>query len=561
MTEEAALLAAIVAAPDEDTPRLAYADWLDENRPDRRPSPAEGPSARAEFIRVQCRLAAGAFHSPEYPELLERHADLSEWLRTHTSEPDLELGFLLCSTDFGCDQGGMCSTDFGIEDRGTTRRGFAEILECQNHSDTATETVEAIVEALAKGFRICPARTLKLEDDAMTEEIALLSRHPIIEQLRGLHLDGLADTNEDEAIGVIASSRWVTGLRRLCIDYVALETPSCEVLAGSKYLRNLEELTISYPITAKAIKAFGQSRWFRKLRRLHICLGLGDGLRALADLPAMSRLVSLTLSGAPEPSTATVKRFAACRSFPALSHLYLDQTHFSSEHIALLMRGRWPLRHLRIFKSDVRRMGVEALVRAPFAPSLRVLELRGCELMAGAVQELASSESLAGLRHLNLNENPIGPGGLAAIAASKTLSGLRSLGLAETNTARQPIAARDVCRFLSSLRMPELRHLALSRLPVGARGARVVATSPTLANLTRLHLENCTLGESGTKHLVGSTTLSNLVVLEMFGNKTGRGAGKLLNPQVLPRLGKCSLGTGIPKRTATRLRRRPAIVI
>jgi uncharacterized protein (TIGR02996 family) len=43
------LLAAICAHPDEDTPRLVYADWLDEygDAVDR---------ARAEFIRVGCGL-------------------------------------------------------------------------------------------------------------------------------------------------------------------------------------------------------------------------------------------------------------------------------------------------------------------------------------------------------------------------------------------------------------------------------------------------------------------------------------------------------------------------
>ena len=42
-----ALEAAIVANAEEDTPRLAYADWLDEH----------GDADRAEFIRVQCQLA------------------------------------------------------------------------------------------------------------------------------------------------------------------------------------------------------------------------------------------------------------------------------------------------------------------------------------------------------------------------------------------------------------------------------------------------------------------------------------------------------------------------
>ena len=47
MTDGDALLRAIAAAPDDDAPRLVYADWLDEHD---RPDPAE-------LIRIQCELA------------------------------------------------------------------------------------------------------------------------------------------------------------------------------------------------------------------------------------------------------------------------------------------------------------------------------------------------------------------------------------------------------------------------------------------------------------------------------------------------------------------------
>jgi uncharacterized protein (TIGR02996 family) len=47
MTEREALLRAVCANPDEDTPRLVFADWLEEN----------GEEARAEFIRLQCASA------------------------------------------------------------------------------------------------------------------------------------------------------------------------------------------------------------------------------------------------------------------------------------------------------------------------------------------------------------------------------------------------------------------------------------------------------------------------------------------------------------------------
>jgi uncharacterized protein (TIGR02996 family) len=48
VTDEAAFLAAIIERPDDDVPRLVFADWLDEH----------GQPERAEFVRVQVELAA-----------------------------------------------------------------------------------------------------------------------------------------------------------------------------------------------------------------------------------------------------------------------------------------------------------------------------------------------------------------------------------------------------------------------------------------------------------------------------------------------------------------------
>jgi uncharacterized protein (TIGR02996 family) len=56
---EQAFLADILAHPQDDTPRLVYADWLTE-----RDGP--GDALRAEFIRVQCRLTALALLLPPH---------------------------------------------------------------------------------------------------------------------------------------------------------------------------------------------------------------------------------------------------------------------------------------------------------------------------------------------------------------------------------------------------------------------------------------------------------------------------------------------------------------
>ena len=68
---EAALLAAIAAMPDEDTPRLVYADYLDERG-------GEAAAARAEFIRLQVMLSQVEPDADEAADARLRAGELCE---------------------------------------------------------------------------------------------------------------------------------------------------------------------------------------------------------------------------------------------------------------------------------------------------------------------------------------------------------------------------------------------------------------------------------------------------------------------------------------------------
>src|SRR5947209_8162096 len=70
MNQEQASLQAIREKPDDDAPRLIYADWLDEH----------GQADRAEFIRVQCRLSTMDAFDDRRPDLAWRESEL---LRQH----------------------------------------------------------------------------------------------------------------------------------------------------------------------------------------------------------------------------------------------------------------------------------------------------------------------------------------------------------------------------------------------------------------------------------------------------------------------------------------------
>src|SRR5688500_11695240 len=75
MSTAAALLRTICETPDDDTARLVYADFIEE----------EGDPARAEFIRVQIALARLADDDPRRRELEDREHELqaeheADWL-------------------------------------------------------------------------------------------------------------------------------------------------------------------------------------------------------------------------------------------------------------------------------------------------------------------------------------------------------------------------------------------------------------------------------------------------------------------------------------------------
>jgi uncharacterized protein (TIGR02996 family) len=76
MTDREALLAAIRAAPDDDLPRLIFADWIEENPSAALPEEQASVGARAAFIRAQIEAARAEPHSPAARAAEERAAAL-----------------------------------------------------------------------------------------------------------------------------------------------------------------------------------------------------------------------------------------------------------------------------------------------------------------------------------------------------------------------------------------------------------------------------------------------------------------------------------------------------
>lgn len=88
--EQRAFLDAIAANPDDDLPRLVYADWLDEHAAVRDPGQAAGARTQAEFIRAGCQLARVRSPVPDQSApLVVLCQALARRLTEHLFGPDL----------------------------------------------------------------------------------------------------------------------------------------------------------------------------------------------------------------------------------------------------------------------------------------------------------------------------------------------------------------------------------------------------------------------------------------------------------------------------------------
>jgi uncharacterized protein (TIGR02996 family) len=192
MTDRAAFLAAITAAPDDDLPRLVFADWLDDH----------GDPDRAEFIRSQCAAARGGRVDHD------RIADLEACHRTAWLGPIARVAF-----------------------RAEFRRGFVEhaVLSATAflaHGPTLRR------EAPLRGVTLLGARRVLPE----------LVRGPLVSGLSALHLTG--GRLGDDGVRLLASAPAVAGLTTLRLGDNAIGDSGVAALARSPHLARLTKLVL-----------------------------------------------------------------------------------------------------------------------------------------------------------------------------------------------------------------------------------------------------------------------------------------------------------------------------
>ncbi|MBP3960336.1 TIGR02996 domain-containing protein [Gemmata sp. G18] len=215
MNEREALLRAICDNPDDDTPRLVFADWLQEH----------GDEAQAEFIRTQIAVARGSTDTV----LKERESVLLAAHGEKWSEPLRSLGFALVAY-----QKPTLRSFQGIE----YRRGFP-------YGVQINEEKEAFADRAVELFRCAPIQRIAFYHQWDYHKLAACSK---LLQVRELSLD--RSGYETPELAVFFGSKFLKNLVRLELiaddDNGHLELDGIELLSKTRSLPALRHLDLSH---------------------------------------------------------------------------------------------------------------------------------------------------------------------------------------------------------------------------------------------------------------------------------------------------------------------------
>lgn len=537
MTDREALYRAIIANSSEDTPRLVYADWLQENdRPE-----------EAEFIRLGCWLATASPDHPDFVERQVRQEELAIWLAAYAPGPKLKF------------KAGL-EVEAGAGWWTFTRRGFPRFIEFDGTHHPGVKAIRALAASLTHAFDTLPTRWLVIRY-VSNEQLAELLRQPIMAQLDSLTVQFYTAVEPNtEAACLIANAPNLKNLRGLSLGFNWDEAGTA-ALCQSKHLGGLEWFSIpGEELSPSAVRAYGSADWFCNLREFRPGPFFpGEGFAELCRLGPFRKMHSLKLQQT-YFADGVWRAFAESGAFPALVHFEVADHALDAAQMAVLARMKWfRASHVDLSFCYMTDETAVTLASAAWLKGVRWLGLRGNVFGPTGAAALARSPNLANLRYLDLSQNSVGARGLGAVAANPALRRLISLDLGGRPHHVGHLTAKHFEGFLSKLDMPQLRHLSLRGRPIGAKAARLLANEK-FASLTRLNLRDCGLTDATVRALLEAPALQNLVELRLEANKLKAGLEPLANPRIMPRLGAFYLeGNRVGDVLAAKLARRPGV--
>lgn len=404
MTDRDALIAAIAANPEEDAPRLAFADWIEE----------QGDATRAGFIRDQVRLAQMQPGSEEAKAVFRRTAEtlkanLPAWIQD------------------ACDAFGQPVKWWPIRSRGPvlalrvgheTPAGSVYIppvgMPAIRFERGFLEAPEIIPYRLGNGQAV--RRLLAAEPisrvlfRALKPEFAPEWSVPELKRIQVLSLFG--PLSSDSAHSLFIKSDW-NALRRLALQMTGNE--ALAVICSAPLAKHLDALAVDW--NASELAPLARYPLEEQLQEFHLIPSGGPATRDdtnrklewLNALPFRPTLKKLILAGC-QLGDHGLATFARGEVWIRLKSLVLDRNRFGDPGWRDFVRGRRTpeLKALSANRNFLTRDGAVRLAQSPLVETLELIDLRGNRIDGMGAIELVRRLVESPLKKLLLAGNPIG---------------------------------------------------------------------------------------------------------------------------------------------------------
>lgn len=361
----------IHAHPFDDDPRMVFADWL-EDRGD----------PRAEFIRVQCRLAKLRMRDPEYAALEARSQAMEAKYRTRWTGPYPKLPGMLWGIDLRNWSGG---TDERDQVRHFFRRGLVSAARCQTFT---------------RFRQLLPALVLELGVQDLQLELSFnqsreLSEMPGFERIGGLLLSKMQAAD----CCPLLESRRLGPVWRLDLNYSPEARSALKTFLARDESRALRWLSLRQATPAEVEPLL---RW-KHLGNLDI-LDVRYGPTGLVDALADSRLrpsyVPLVQSGSSAQLIGWCERLAAAPAMSLAEKMSLSQVQDSPDLVGLKLPPNVVTLDI---DGDVAAVGARAFVQSASIEQLQELRLHCLKLNDAGIRALAACGRWRRLKTLYVN--------------------------------------------------------------------------------------------------------------------------------------------------------------
>jgi uncharacterized protein (TIGR02996 family) len=365
--DNATLLTEVLEHPEDEAPRLAYADWCKQN----------GDADRAEFIRIQCRRAARDPYDKTQDGLAKKENTL---LKKHGQRWQADV------RQWGCVDETQLPNGVWAAVNPRFRRGFVAHM---------TLSPELFVKRGAELLRLTPLEALEVYGEFDVEAVRALAQCPHAARLTDL--DFAFSSLNNEGVKALAASPYLSRLRFLRCNTVVTDA-GIKALAATQHLTGLTALHCYYTIGMPALKAL-QTAPFR-LRELSVQLPPG-GAAVLAGMPNMGDLTSLLVNCC-ELDADGARALAASPHLTNLQRLDIGHNPLTTAGVEAIAQSPTftNLRELHLENSNLGEDAILALARSPYLTQLKILGLVNNERISdAAVQELKNRFGAAAATH------------------------------------------------------------------------------------------------------------------------------------------------------------------